>query len=245
MQRRTCDLLNFDVRGWQENDDDMFIMAQGDTVPTNGTSGYAIGCIFIHRDGSGSNSVLYTNIGSETSCNFDALLDSASASGTLDASFDLGKVINGATSAGNAMRVGDATDYLGIYASGGDVTMVTGGTADLTIAPDGGELTITGNVDISGTLAVLGGLTFDAITGEAGKAFVIGAPAGQNLTLDGGTTGKVIIGKTSTGDIELGDSGNTNVDITSSALINLVSALVDVTGDLDVSGDIDGTFIGT
>jgi len=44
---------------------------EGDTVPTDGASGYAKGCIFIKTDG-GAGTTLYINEGSETSCDFNA-----------------------------------------------------------------------------------------------------------------------------------------------------------------------------
>lgn len=45
----------------------------GATVPSDATAGYGIGCIFIHSDGSGETDVLYKNVGTAASCNFDAL----------------------------------------------------------------------------------------------------------------------------------------------------------------------------
>jgi len=52
----------------------------GTTVPSDAAGGYAKGCLFIHTDGSGANDVLYYNVGSSSSANFDAL----STSGGLD-----------------------------------------------------------------------------------------------------------------------------------------------------------------
>jgi len=43
--------------------------AYGLTVPTDATAGYVAGCQFMHTDGD-SDSVLYFNIGSATSCKF-------------------------------------------------------------------------------------------------------------------------------------------------------------------------------
>jgi len=51
-----------------------FMLAWGTTVPTDATTGYAPGCIFIHTDGSGYADVLYGNQGTKASCNFDAIL---------------------------------------------------------------------------------------------------------------------------------------------------------------------------
>lgn len=54
------------------------IFAEGTTVPTDATSGYAVGCIFVHNDGSDGGQ-LYVNEGSATSCDFNALQSEASA----------------------------------------------------------------------------------------------------------------------------------------------------------------------
>jgi hypothetical protein len=45
----------------------------GDEVPANGTAGYGTGCIFQHTDG-GDATALYVNEGTNTSCDFNALI---------------------------------------------------------------------------------------------------------------------------------------------------------------------------
>lgn len=47
------------------------LRAWGNTVPTDGSTGYATGCTFQHLDG-GANTSLYVNEGSITSCDFNA-----------------------------------------------------------------------------------------------------------------------------------------------------------------------------
>ena len=44
--------------------------ASGDTVPTDGTSGYAYNCEFRHNDGSGVGEAVYRNIGTSDLCKF-------------------------------------------------------------------------------------------------------------------------------------------------------------------------------
>lgn len=44
----------------------------GTTVPTNGTAGFATGCLFSHSDGT-TNTALYVNKGNATSCTFSAV----------------------------------------------------------------------------------------------------------------------------------------------------------------------------
>lgn len=47
--------------------------AMGKTVPTDGTAGYAPSCLFQHYDG-GDGTALYVNEGTNTSCDFNAVL---------------------------------------------------------------------------------------------------------------------------------------------------------------------------
>ncbi len=54
--------------------DKMALHVYGTTVPTDGTTGFAPGCIFHHTDGS-AGSVLYVNDGSETSCDFNNMIE--------------------------------------------------------------------------------------------------------------------------------------------------------------------------
>ena len=60
---------------------DGILLSYGLVVPIDGSSGYAIGCIFIHADGSGSN-VLYINEGSTTSSDFNSVKVVPNAYGT-------------------------------------------------------------------------------------------------------------------------------------------------------------------
>jgi len=53
-------------------------LAWGTTVPTDATSGYCIGCIYIHDDG-GSGTAVYINEGTASSCDFNPVPTQASA----------------------------------------------------------------------------------------------------------------------------------------------------------------------
>lgn len=46
------------------------LIAQGTTVPTDATNGYAKGCLFIDTDVATGTSGLYVNVGTSTSCVF-------------------------------------------------------------------------------------------------------------------------------------------------------------------------------
>jgi len=52
--------------------EDGIMLAYGTTVPSDGTAGYALGCLFIHTDG-GVGTMLYCNEGTAGSCDFDAV----------------------------------------------------------------------------------------------------------------------------------------------------------------------------
>lgn len=58
-------VIEFDV-------DNNVMRATGATVPTDGDRGYAVGCEFIQTDG-GAGTILYRNVGSATSANFDTV----------------------------------------------------------------------------------------------------------------------------------------------------------------------------
>jgi hypothetical protein len=48
------------------------LRAHGDTVPSDGDTGYETGCIFQHTDG-GDGTSLYVNEGDVDSCDFDPI----------------------------------------------------------------------------------------------------------------------------------------------------------------------------
>ena len=52
-------------------------MAQGTTVPTDATTGYAKGCLFIDTDVASGTSGLYVNVGTNTSCVFKLVTNAA------------------------------------------------------------------------------------------------------------------------------------------------------------------------
>lgn len=49
------------------------VLACGPTVPTDATAGYQPGCLFIHTDGDAYNTVLYCNISTAASCDFNVV----------------------------------------------------------------------------------------------------------------------------------------------------------------------------
>jgi len=67
--RRVCKLLGFNADAFDSVNRDI-IWDQGNTVPTDETDGYGIGCIFQHRDG-GEGTAVYINEGTEGSCDFN------------------------------------------------------------------------------------------------------------------------------------------------------------------------------
>jgi hypothetical protein len=48
------------------------LLVAGPTVPTDGTAGYATGCLFQHTDG-GDGTALYVNEGTVLLCDFNAI----------------------------------------------------------------------------------------------------------------------------------------------------------------------------
>ena len=68
MISRICDLLKIKVPAVANSG---LLIASGDTVPSDGDSGYQTGCLFQHTDG-GVNTSLYVNEGTSDSCDFNA-----------------------------------------------------------------------------------------------------------------------------------------------------------------------------
>lgn len=61
---------------------DGILSCYGTIVPSDGLSGYAIGCVFQHIDGDGAADAVYINEGSATSCDFNKLIKVPQAYGT-------------------------------------------------------------------------------------------------------------------------------------------------------------------
>lgn len=68
MIARICELLKIGVPT-----NDGLLRASGKVVPTDGTSGYAPGCLFQHTDGTTYATVLYCNVGTAASCDFNVV----------------------------------------------------------------------------------------------------------------------------------------------------------------------------
>ena len=133
-------------------DEDGIMIAYGTTKPTDGTSGYEIGCLFIHTDGSATGT-LYVNEGSETSCDFNAvttayadtvssemIADDAVTSAKVDSSLiqtasktftateirALGTAVDLVPAPGAGKAIEFISAYLFLDYSGGDLSAVTG-----------------------------------------------------------------------------------------------------------------------
>ena len=63
----------FKTTGKAINTPEGYIMGWGITVPADAGTGWAPSAEFIHTDGSGVTDMKYINIGSVTSCNFNAI----------------------------------------------------------------------------------------------------------------------------------------------------------------------------
>ena len=229
-----------------------------DTALSNGESGYAKAAIAIDVN----NKTIKYNNGTATSTTW-ANIDT-SASVDLDGAFDNGKVIDGATSQANAARIGDGTDYIGIYAlSAGNTAHVeanSGSTIELD--PDAGSgsgtvncnglLVVDGNMTASGDLAVTGTLTAGTFTVtslalstittnctvQAGSTFTVAGTAGS--TVFDVTAGDATI---QDGSLAITDADNattfsiTNNTITSGALIDITSTSLSTGTGLRMTAD--------
>jgi hypothetical protein len=103
-------------------------MATGTDVPSNATSGYAKGCLYIDRDVATGSTGLYENIGTNTSCNFNAI--GAVTAGEIS-------LAEGSVLVGNVSGVATALD------GKGDAKVLVGDGTTLTSVALSQDLTIT------------------------------------------------------------------------------------------------------
>lgn len=64
--------VKFGRERWESIPGVGILRAWGDTVPTDGASGFASACTFQKIGGTTLDTVLYVNIGTQDSCDFDA-----------------------------------------------------------------------------------------------------------------------------------------------------------------------------
>lgn len=64
-----------DISIYLYDEADDILYARGTDVPADTTSGYAKGCLFVDTDVAAGTTGLYVNVGTNTSCNFDAVSD--------------------------------------------------------------------------------------------------------------------------------------------------------------------------
>ena len=148
------------------------LIATGTDVPTGATSGYAKGCLFIDRNVATGATGLYENIGTNTSCNFNAigavaageitlatgsiLLGTAGVAAALDGKGDAKILVGNGTTMTSVSLSGDAT-----ITNAGVVT-VTKSTGDFQVAGgdlDAGSSGVAGTVDIFPSTAARGKLS--------------------------------------------------------------------------------------
>lgn len=182
----------------------------GATVPTDATAGFGKGCIFIHTDGSGGNDVIYTNVGSVTSCNFDPLTNAAgldltgltATAAEINAVADLtGRIIN-VSAAATELALTAATHaerlvFLPVITSAGlTITLPAAtGTGNIYTVINNGVQTV------SVTVTALAG---DLLSGLA-KGWHLTAGANDTFAPDGSDDLKYTLNVTTTG----GDGGDT------------------------------------
>lgn len=177
----------------------------------------------------GSDSVKYCSAEDPTTPTWTAF--DIGTSPTLQQAFANGKVITGANSSGNAMKVGGSNDSVNIFENASnDVQITTSAGSDLTIAPaddlvlapTGGDVSITGTLAVSSTTTSTGDLTVGA----------------SKLTVTA-ATGAV---SSAAGFTSTANSGNAIVINNDKFLVAAATGNVTVAGDLAVTGTITGTY---
>jgi len=156
----------------RDRSNDMLI-ATGTDVPANATSGYAKGCLFIDRNVVTGTTGLYENIGTNTSCNFNAIgAVTAGEIALAQGSVLIGNAAGAATALageGDAkILVGNGTTMTSVSLSGdatitnAGVVTVTKSTGDFQVAGgdlDAGSSGVAGTVDIFPSTAARGKLS--------------------------------------------------------------------------------------
>lgn len=183
----------------------------------------------------------------------------SAASMTIQSVFANGKIISGATSAGNALQIGDGTDNILLYRGGANsatittasdtaLTISTNGTGDITIAPAGGDTAITGTLDVSSTFTVASTkLSVNATTGTLTSTgyYLSSATAVANafgVPADGSKFAVVA----STGTITTAGNIISTATTGNALVINSNKFVVAAdTGNVTCAGSIGGTFTGT
>lgn len=139
------------IKALTYDSDKNILAATGTTVPTDGTAGYAKGCIFIDTDVGAGSQGAYINVGTTAACNFDVITtigagDIATAHIANDAvtldklvnitrgSILVGGVANApselATKTSGQILVGDGNDLKSVAVSG-DVTLAANGAVTI------------------------------------------------------------------------------------------------------------------
>lgn len=232
------------------------IYVRGATVPTDGTSGYAKGCIFIQTDG-GAGTTWYLNEGTYASCDFNAPtatvgndvdLGGAAAAGSLDVFSGAGtdrKIRIVAADTGANSRVLTITNEalaasrtVKVPDPGGDGQFVVT-TADntVTINANGSDRT----VSLAGNVALAGGLTTAAaVTFSGAFAAEIAVPSASTWTLPaGGGTLAVATGAetgTSSNTFEVNNDGNSVTISSAGQTSDHVFTFPDATGVVVTEG---------
>jgi hypothetical protein len=120
-----------------KDDNDKIVLCTGLTKPTDGTAGFAKGCLFIDTDVTTGTTGLYENVGTTASCSFNQI--GAITAGEI--TLATGSILLGASGVGSALDaktsgrilVGNGTTLASVAVSG-DATMAS--TGALTIAND-------------------------------------------------------------------------------------------------------------
>ena len=126
--------------------------ATGDTVPTDGDAGYAVGCIFIDTDG-GIGTTIYGNDGSITSCDFNVSLG---GTGDITSVVAGAGMTGGATSGAATVNVINTDGKITVGADTIDITALTLEEGDLIAASTDG-LNVKRTARATYDFSVLGG----------------------------------------------------------------------------------------
>lgn len=184
----------------------------GATVPSDGGAGYAPGCLFIQTDGTDEATVWYANVGTASSCNFDAvdlnIAEAALLTGLTATSAELnrsadptGRIVT-TTATVLALTITQHAERVVLV----DTNSTVANTVTLPVATgSGAKFTVINNiVQTQGTVVVAANgtdvmqgvcIAVDSTAGGGGDTFVTTASSDKvsmNLTTTGGLGGDMV-----------------------------------------------------
>lgn len=195
MISRLCSLLRMkepaaDVSG--------LLLASGQTVPSDGDSGYATGCLFQHTDGT-TGTALYVNEGTVTSCSFQAISALTAAQEALLLTSGQQALLAAITSTAAELNLLDMSAKTETVAEAAKTTGITAGSRFVKITGGTGFTGLVLPLPTAAEVGMVKQITLDSI--ESGSVAItianvaVGGTAATTATFNAAGDSLILIGK--------------------------------------------------